>query len=134
MEERREGSGLDGAGARGIARGGGSVPGDAGAGLGRRRDEVVGIVAGLAGVFWRLLGLHLLGNAMSPQRKRRLSQQDLRALGVQPGLLATRYPAGGDRAQIQRLTAETTTGRRFEKRLTSNSNDSNLTGHSERGD
>jgi hypothetical protein len=44
---------------------------------------------------------------MNPKRKRRLSQQDLRLLGVRPGLLSTRYPAGGDRAEVRRLNPET---------------------------
>jgi hypothetical protein len=49
----------------GFARGGSSVPGDAATGLGRRRDEVVGIVAGLVGARLQLLALHLLGDAVS---------------------------------------------------------------------
>jgi len=43
---------------------------------------------------------------MSPKRKRRLSQQDLRLLGAQPGLQAVRYPAGTERAEVKQLTAE----------------------------
>jgi hypothetical protein len=44
------------------------------------------------------------------QRKRRLTQQDLRDLGVRPGLHALRYPAGQDRAEVRRLTAGDTRG------------------------
>jgi hypothetical protein len=44
------------------------------------------------------------------KRKKKLSQSDLRALGVQPGLLSTHYPAGGERAQIRRLSAAPSSG------------------------
>jgi len=40
------------------------------------------------------------------QRKRLLSQQDLRTLGAAPGRLITRYPPDGKRAEIRRLTSE----------------------------
>ncbi len=43
---------------------------------------------------------------VNPKRKRRLSQQDLRLLEVQPGLQAVRYPAGTERAEVKQLTAE----------------------------
>jgi hypothetical protein len=81
------------------------VCGDAATGLGRRRDEVVGIVAGLVGARLQLLALHLLGDTMK-RRRARLTQQELKQLGVQPGLVATRYPAGKDRVQVRRLTTE----------------------------
>ena len=38
-------------------------------------------------------------------RKRRLSQQDLRAAGVTPVLMTTRYDATG-RARLEQLTAD----------------------------
>jgi hypothetical protein len=38
--------------------------------------------------------------------KKKLSQSDLRLLGVQPGLQAVRYPAGTERAEVKQLTAE----------------------------
>ena len=37
------------------------------------------------------------------QKRNRLSKQDLRALGVSPGLLSTRYLPGSNKAQIRRL-------------------------------
>jgi hypothetical protein len=40
------------------------------------------------------------------QRKRRLSQQDLRVLGATPGRMVTRYAPDGRRAEIRRLTSE----------------------------
>jgi len=40
------------------------------------------------------------------RRRARLTQQELKQLGVRPGLLATRYPAGKDRVQVRRLTTE----------------------------
>jgi hypothetical protein len=52
------------------------------------------------------------------KRRRKLSQAELKQLGVQPGLLSTRYPAGEDRAQIRRLTQETRSAPSFERRLT----------------
>ncbi len=57
---------------------------------------------------------------MNPKRKRRLSQQDLRALGVQPGLQAVRYGPGGW-VTIRQLTQETRGAPGFERRLTDNS-------------
>jgi hypothetical protein len=53
-------------------------------------------------------------------RKRRLSQQDLRAAGVTPGRVITRYVPDGERAQIRQLTPEGPERRRdFIRRLTS---------------
>lgn len=40
------------------------------------------------------------------EQKRRLTQQDLRALGVQPGLIATRYLPGEDRARVEQLASD----------------------------
>jgi hypothetical protein len=39
-------------------------------------------------------------------RQRRLTKQDLRILGVQPGLVVTRYSPGGKRVTVEELTAE----------------------------
>ena len=39
------------------------------------------------------------------RKQRRLSQQDLKALGYTPGLMARRYDADG-RARLEQLTAE----------------------------
>jgi hypothetical protein len=39
------------------------------------------------------------------RRRRRLSQQDLRAMGTTPGLMARRYDAGG-RGRLEQLTSE----------------------------
>jgi hypothetical protein len=39
------------------------------------------------------------------RRRRRLSQQDLRAMGTTPGLMARRYDAAG-RARLEQLTSE----------------------------
>lgn len=39
-------------------------------------------------------------------RRRRLTQQDLRALGVRPALVATRYAPDGERATVQQLAPE----------------------------
>jgi hypothetical protein len=51
-------------------------------------------------------------------RKRRLTQQDLRALGTVPGLSAVRYPAGGDRAEVRQLAPESFERRKdFARRL-----------------
>ncbi len=58
---------------------------------------------------------------MNPKRKRRrkLTQADLRTLGVQPGLQAIRYPAGQDRARVEQLAPEGPERRRdFARRLT----------------
>lgn len=43
---------------------------------------------------------------MNRQRKRRLSQQDLRQLGVQPGLLAVRRAPDEERVEVRQLAAE----------------------------
>jgi hypothetical protein len=45
------------------------------------------------------------------RRKRHLSQQDLRAMGANPGRLATRYTPDGRRAEVRQLTAETISAR-----------------------
>jgi hypothetical protein len=42
---------------------------------------------------------------MNRQQKKRLSQQDLRLLGVQPGLMARRISPDG-RSRLEQLTAE----------------------------
>jgi hypothetical protein len=42
---------------------------------------------------------------MNPKRKRRLSQQDLRALGVRPGLIVQKVSPDG-RSRLEQLTAE----------------------------
>jgi len=42
---------------------------------------------------------------MRRQRKH-LTQAELKALGVQPGLHAVRYPAGSDRAEVRELVGE----------------------------
>jgi hypothetical protein len=68
---------------------------------------------------------------LTRQKKKRLTQQDLRALGVQPGLLATRYPAGEDRAQIRRLTAETRNAPSFGRNLTGAREHADITQESE---
>jgi hypothetical protein len=41
------------------------------------------------------------------RRKKRLSKAELRAMGVVPGLVVTRYAPDGDRATVEQLTAET---------------------------
>jgi hypothetical protein len=52
-------------------------------------------------------------------RRRRLSQADLRALGVQGGLVATRYSPESKRAEVRQLAAEGSERRReFVCRLT----------------
>jgi hypothetical protein len=43
---------------------------------------------------------------VNPKRKRRLSQQDLRLLGVRPGLIVARYSPDGTRARVEQLTSE----------------------------
>jgi hypothetical protein len=58
------------------------------------------------------------------KRRRKLTQQELKQLGVQPGLLATRYPASQDRVEIRRLTTEPS-GRSPFLPLTSNKRSSN---------
>lgn len=44
---------------------------------------------------------------MPRRNRRRLSQQDLQAAGVTPGLMARRYDADGVRAAVTQLAAET---------------------------
>jgi hypothetical protein len=46
------------------------------------------------------------------QRKRRLSQRELRAAGAAPGLFGWRYRPDG-RAQLQQLTAEASRSRQI---------------------
>jgi hypothetical protein len=70
---------------------------------------------------------------MSPQRKRRLSQQDLRALGVQPGLQAVRYGPDGERVTIRQLTQETRSAPSFERRLTGGRENADIPQESEGG-
>jgi hypothetical protein len=45
------------------------------------------------------------------KRRRRFTKAELRALGAAPGLMATRYLPGEDRARVEQLTAETPSGR-----------------------
>jgi hypothetical protein len=54
------------------------------------------------------------------KRRRRLSQQDLKILGVQPGLLVARYSPDGrglGRARVEQLTAESRGARRAPPKL-----------------
>jgi hypothetical protein len=44
--------------------------------------------------------------AAALMRKKRLSQQYLRAMGASPGRLATRYSPDGERAEVRQLTAD----------------------------
>ena len=56
------------------------------------------------------------------RRPRRLTRQDLRAMGATPGLVATRYSPGeaGERAEIRQLAPEGPERRKdFIRRLTS---------------
>jgi hypothetical protein len=53
------------------------------------------------------------------KRKRRLSQQDLRTLGVTPGLMVRRIGTDG-RARLEQLTAETRPRPSFGAGLTKN--------------
>lgn len=48
------------------------------------------------------------------KRRRKLTQSDLRALGVQPGLLATRYTPDGERATVLELAPESNARRKGE--------------------
>jgi hypothetical protein len=63
-------------------------------------------------------GVQLLEVAVSEKRKRQLTQAELRAAGVTPGLMVTRYTPDGKRAEIRRLTPERTNGSTFSPRLT----------------
>ena len=57
-------------------------------------------------------------------RKKRLTRQDLRALGASAGLIVTRYTPDGERATIHQLSPESDERRRsFARRLTQDSKD-----------
>jgi hypothetical protein len=43
---------------------------------------------------------------MRRERRLRLRQQDLRAMGASPGRMLTRYSPDGERAEVRQLTAE----------------------------
>jgi hypothetical protein len=66
-------------------------------------------------------GVQLLEVAVSAKRKRRLSQQALRAAGATPGLFGRRYSPDG-RAQLRQLTGEASRSRQiFDRSLSKRS-------------